>query len=75
MEWLVRRVSCRRNTHELGSQFCVSTGLKACVGMGHICRPSRKILLYRSDITIKRRSQRPEAPPDNNIKFLIKIPK
>lgn len=43
--------------------------------MENICHLSRKILLYSFYITIKGEAERPDGPPDNNIKFLIKIPK
>lgn len=36
---------------------------------------SRKILLYSFYITIKGEAKGPDETADNNIKFLIKIPK
>lgn len=43
--------------------------------MENICHLSRKIPLYSFYITIKGESTGANVPPDNNIKFLIKIPK
>lgn len=78
VEMAGREVSCGGNTSELRKKdkFCVSTDLQACIEMENICHLSRKILLYRFYITVfKRGNQRPEVPPENNITFLIKIPK